>query len=72
MLVYLFFWYVILILWARRSLPFNRRTWITRRFIQAQNFIIILALLVTRYNLTYWTLRICHLLIEKWMGVKFC
>jgi hypothetical protein len=70
MLIYLFFWYVILVLWARRSLPFKPWTWITRRFIRAQNFVILLALLVVRY-LAHWTLRICHLLQEKWMGVKF-
>jgi hypothetical protein len=69
MLVYLFFWYVILILWARRLHPFNRQTWITRRFVQAQTSII-LTLLVARHNLTHWTLRIRHLLQEKWMGVK--
>jgi hypothetical protein len=46
MLIYLFFWYVILVLWARRSLPLNRRTWITRRFIRAQTSIVILALLI--------------------------
>jgi hypothetical protein len=71
MLAYLFFWYVILVLGDRRSLPFNQRTWITRRFIQAQNTII-LALLVARHNLAHWTLSIHHLLLEKWMRVKFC
>jgi hypothetical protein len=50
MLIYLFFWYVILILWARRSLPFNWRTWVTRRFIRAHTSIIILALLIARHN----------------------
>jgi hypothetical protein len=65
MLIYLFFWYVILVLWVRRSFPFNQRTWITRRFIRPQTYIIILALLVARHNLTHWTLRIRHLLLEK-------
>jgi hypothetical protein len=28
--------------------------------------------LVARHILTHWTLRIRHLLLEKWMIVKFC
>jgi hypothetical protein len=32
MLIYLFFWYVILVMWARRSLPFRPRIRIRRRF----------------------------------------
>jgi hypothetical protein len=71
MLVYLFFWYVILILWARRFLPFRLRKWIRRRFIGAKTSFI-LAFLVARLNLAHWTLRIHHLILENWMRVKFC
>jgi hypothetical protein len=52
MLIYLFFWYVILIVRARRLIPFNRQTWITRRCIGAQTSVI-LALLIARHNPTH-------------------
>jgi hypothetical protein len=71
MLLYLFFWYVILVLWARRALPFRLRKWIGSRFIRAQIFAI-LAFLIAQLNPTHWTLRIYHLLLKNWMHVKFC
>jgi hypothetical protein len=53
-----------------QSLPFRLRKCIERRFIRAQTFVI-LAFLVARLNPTHWALRICHLLLENWMHVKY-
>jgi hypothetical protein len=76
MLIYLFFWYVILVLWARRSLPSNRQIWITGRFLRAQTSIIILALLIARHSLTHWTgheaYRYSSELVSESIQMKLC